>query len=44
MRKSDYVSIPNVYQKFDFPNKNELIDLGELVEEVNIKNEIDAPI
>ncbi|CAH1755778.1 15086_t:CDS:2 [Entrophospora sp. SA101] len=37
--QNNYISIPNVYKKFTFDSKYEIMALGELVAEVNLRNE-----
>jgi len=44
IRKNDWISIPNVYQEFTFDSLHELITLGELLEEVVEKNNLNAPV
>ena len=44
IRDNNYVSIPNVYKKFTFETQHRLISLGELVEELTIRNSINAPV
>jgi len=45
IEKNSYKSIPNLYKEYNFPNSpHDLISLGELVEEVDKRNNINAPV
>ncbi|CAI2177558.1 2440_t:CDS:10 [Funneliformis geosporum] len=44
IRNNNYVSIPNIYKKFTFETQQQLISLGELVEELTIRNSVNAPV
>lgn len=44
IKKNDYISIPNPYKKFEFNSKFETIALGELIEEVTIRNNEDVVV
>jgi hypothetical protein len=45
VKNNHYISIPNVYKNYTFPNSpHELITLGELVEEVDKRNDVNAPV
>ncbi|MCE8164139.1 MAG: N-6 DNA methylase [Candidatus Moeniiplasma glomeromycotorum] len=45
VKSNDYISIPNVYKNYTFPNSpHELVSLGELVEEVDKRNDVNAPV
>ena len=44
LKTNDYISIPNPYRKFAFTSKFETFQLGELIEECDVKNNQDAPV
>jgi len=44
IKNNKFISLPNVYQEFTFDNSYELVELGELLEEMIKRNSINAPI
>jgi len=44
IKKNNWITIPNVYQEFIFNNSHELISLGDLIEEISEKNNINATV
>lgn len=44
IKNNDYISIPNPYKKFEFNTSFKTVQLGELIEEVKLRNSINAPV
>jgi len=44
IKKNNYISIPNPYRKFEFNNSFKQIALGNAIEELKTRNNINAPV
>nr|WP_253308331.1 N-6 DNA methylase [Rickettsia endosymbiont of Ceutorhynchus assimilis] len=44
VKNNNYVSMPNQYKKFEFNSKFETVELKEFIEEIIVRNHINAPV
>jgi len=44
VKNNNYVSMPNQYKKFEFNSKFETLELKEFIEEIIVRNDINAPV